>query len=129
MAQPVLESALHALSKVSGVADLSLGLDFGTNSVRALIVETATGEERATAVAEYPGGDQGVWLDASDPHLARQHPQAWLDAMASAVRAAAKQVDANETTRATFLSPPTCKISRQWPGYGRTTPPMQRPQR
>jgi L-ribulokinase len=34
------------------MSKLALGLDYGTNSVRALLVETETGAELATAVYE-----------------------------------------------------------------------------
>ena len=51
----------------------SIGLDFGTNSVRALVVDVSNGKEVGTAVWNYQGGRQGVVL-SNDPHLARQHP-------------------------------------------------------
>ena len=51
----------------------ALGLDYGTNSVRAVLVECATGKEVATAVWNYAHGTSGVIL-SKDPHLARQHP-------------------------------------------------------
>jgi len=51
----------------------SLGLDYGTNSVRALIVDVANGREVATAVWPYAHGTEGVIL-SRDPNLARQHP-------------------------------------------------------
>ncbi len=54
-------------------ARYTIGLDFGTNSVRTLIVDIANGHEIATAVWGYEHGDQGVIL-ARDPNLARQHP-------------------------------------------------------
>ena len=50
-----------------------IGLDYGTNSVRTLIVNTANGREVATAVWGYEHGEAGVIL-ARDPNLARQHP-------------------------------------------------------
>ena len=37
----------------------TLGLDYGTNSVRALIVDTANGKEVAAAVWNYSHGTQG----------------------------------------------------------------------
>jgi len=55
----------------------TIGLDYGTNSVRALIVNTATGEEIASAVREYAHGEVGVIL-GRDPNLARQHPEDYL---------------------------------------------------
>ncbi len=51
----------------------TLGLDYGTNSVRTLIVNTANGREVASAVWGYEHGEAGVIL-SRDPNLARQHP-------------------------------------------------------
>jgi L-ribulokinase len=58
-------------------AQYTIGLDYGTNSVRALIVNTATGEEVASAVWGYAHGQAGVIL-GRDPNLARQHPEDYL---------------------------------------------------
>jgi L-ribulokinase len=54
-------------------AQYTIGLDYGTNSVRALIVNVANGAEVAAAVWTYAHGTQGVIL-SRDPNLARQHP-------------------------------------------------------
>ena len=54
-------------------AAYTIGLDYGTNSVRALIVNSANGREVATAVWNYASGKNGVIL-SRDPNLARQHP-------------------------------------------------------
>jgi len=54
-------------------ARYSIGLDYGTNSVRALLVSVADGREVAVATWDYAHGRQGVVLSA-DPNLARQHP-------------------------------------------------------
>ena len=54
-------------------AKYTLGLDYGTNSVRALLVDVRTGREVATAVWNYQHGENGVIL-SRDPNLARQHP-------------------------------------------------------
>jgi L-ribulokinase len=54
-------------------AKYTIGLDYGTNSVRALIVNVADGKEVATSVWNYAHGKAGVIL-SSDPNLARQHP-------------------------------------------------------
>lgn len=54
-------------------AQYTIGLDYGTNSVRALVVNVANGAEIAAAVWTYSHGTQGVIL-ARDPNLARQHP-------------------------------------------------------
>lgn len=54
-------------------ATFTIGLDYGTNSVRALIVNTANGREIGSAVWNYEHGTAGVIL-SRDPNLARQHP-------------------------------------------------------
>lgn len=56
----------------------ALGVDYGTSSVRALIVDAATGEEIAESVWAYEHGQDGVILDPRDPNLARQHPADYL---------------------------------------------------
>ena len=54
-------------------ANYTIGLDYGTNSVRAVIVDVKHGREIATAVWNYAHGTRGVIL-SRDPNLARQHP-------------------------------------------------------
>jgi len=74
----------------------TIGLDYGTNTVRALIVDCSNGAEIATAVVPYPSGHQGVLLDPSDHHLARQHPGDYLLGLEQSVRealASAREVD------------------------------------
>ncbi len=56
----------------------TLGFDYGTNSVRALIVRTADGAELGSGVFNYPTGEAGVIYEACDPHLARQNPADYL---------------------------------------------------
>ena len=58
-------------------AKYTIGLDYGTNSVRALIVDTAGGREVGTAVWNYEHGTAGVIL-SRDPNLARQHPADYI---------------------------------------------------
>ncbi len=65
---------------------LSLGLDYGTNSVRALLVDVETGEELASSVYDYPSGEAGILLDRRNPNLARQNPQDYLDGFDATVR-------------------------------------------
>jgi len=55
------------------MAKYTIGLDYGTNSVRTLIVDVGNGWEVATSLWNYSHGSDGVILSA-DPNLARQHP-------------------------------------------------------
>ena len=68
---------------------LALGLDFGTESGRALLVDTLTGEEVASAVHRYADGviderlpDTTVTLE---PEWALQNPDDWLEVLRHAV--------------------------------------------
>jgi L-ribulokinase len=67
----------------------ALGLDFGTESCRALLVDVATGEEVATAVHKYAHGVIDTQLPGSgkklEPDWAVQHPKDYLDAVAATV--------------------------------------------
>jgi len=64
----------------------TLGLDFGTNSVRVLLVDIRTGRESATAIYNYESGQAGIILDARNPNLARQNPADYLEGIEVAVR-------------------------------------------
>ena len=70
----------------------AIGVDYGTNSVRALLVDLADGAEIATHVYNYPSGQDGVLLDPRDPNLARQNPADYIEGfyqtVAHVVRAA-----------------------------------------
>jgi L-ribulokinase len=56
----------------------TIGLDYGTNSVRCLIVDVSDGSELAEAVYDYESGELGILLDAGDHNLARQNPADYL---------------------------------------------------
>jgi len=62
----------------------TIGLDYGTNSARALVVDCKDGCEIGTAVVDYPSGHQGILLDPADHHLARQNPADYLFALETA---------------------------------------------
>ncbi|HEX5068803.1 MAG TPA: ribulokinase [Vicinamibacterales bacterium] len=66
----------------------TLGLDFGTGAVRAVVVDCANGRIAGSAVFDFPSGTGGVLVDAGDPHLARQNPADYLAGLRSAVPAA-----------------------------------------
>jgi len=69
----------------------SLGLDFGTNSCRSLIVDIQDGSELADSVYHYPSGDVGIILDPQDPNVARQNPQDYLTGIEASVTQAVQE--------------------------------------
>jgi L-ribulokinase len=73
----------------------TIGVDYGTNSVRAVIVDTADGRVVGTKVFDYPSGEHGVLLDSKQPHLARQNPADYIEGLRVAVGGALKEADAD----------------------------------
>lgn len=63
----------------------TIGLDYGTNSVRALLVNVSNGEEVADAVYNYEHGVKGVVL-GRNPNMARQHPSDYLKGATQTIR-------------------------------------------
>ena len=69
-------------------AKYALGLDLGTNSVRALIVDVRSGSEVGTAIHGYETGEAGIVLDPADPNLARQNPSDYVKGIEAAIKGA-----------------------------------------
>lgn len=63
----------------------TIGVDFGTNSARAVVVSIADGHEVAAAVYPYRGGRQGIILDPHDANLARQDAREYVAALEQAI--------------------------------------------
>src|SRR3954451_10041299 len=73
----------------------TIGIDYGTNSVRAVVVNTTDGSVAGTRVLDYPSGDHGVVLDAKQPHLARQNPADYIEGLRVAVAGALAEAERN----------------------------------
>lgn len=71
----------------------TIGLDYGTDSVRSLVVNVATGEEVASAVFNYPRWKKGLYCDAPKNQF-RQHPQDYLEGLEYTIKEALKQAPA-----------------------------------
>ncbi len=56
----------------------AIGLDYGTNSVRCLLVNVMDGTEVGTSVYEYESGQAGILLDPANHNVARQNPADYL---------------------------------------------------
>jgi L-ribulokinase len=68
-----------------------IGMDFGTNSCRSLLVDAGSGRELASHVFAYPSGTDGVIVDASEPNLARQNPADYLLGIESTIKGAIRK--------------------------------------
>lgn len=69
----------------------ALGLDYGTNSCRSLLVDLDSGEELGSVVFPYPSGSAGILTDPGDPNVARQNPQDYLDGLIAIVTGAIEE--------------------------------------
>ena len=70
-----------------------LGLDFGTDSVRAVLVNAKSGKEEANQVATFKRWLKGQFCDPARNQF-RQHPQDYIDSMEEAVKGALRQLPA-----------------------------------
>lgn len=74
----------------------SIGVDYGTNSVRAIVVDIMDGTIVGDCVFNYPSGEAGILVDSRDPNLARQNPADYIQGVLVSVKkavAAAKRID------------------------------------
>jgi len=79
------------------VKKYAIGLDFGTNSCRSLIVDLTGGKELASYVYSYPSGQDGILLNPSDPNVARQNPADYSSGLIESIKGAIEQARENVT--------------------------------
>jgi len=75
------------------MAKYTIGLDYGSDSVRSLIVNVETGEEVSTAVFNYPRWKKGMYCNAPNNQF-RQHPKDYLEGLEYTITEALKQAPA-----------------------------------
>ena len=80
-------------------SSFAVGLDYGTQSVRALVVDVETGTEVGTGVFSYPSGREGIFVDPERPNLARQAPRDYLDGLEASVAAALADAQSHDEFR------------------------------
>jgi len=70
----------------------SIGIDYGTSSVRSIVVNCGNGQIIGSSVFEYSHGENGVITD-DDPNLSRQHPLDYIDGLKQTVKNAVLDAD------------------------------------
>ena len=67
-----------------------IGIDFGTDSVRSIIVDTSDGDEISSAVKEYSRWNDGKYCDPPENQF-RQHPLDYIEALEHTIKKAIAQ--------------------------------------
>lgn len=76
-----------------------IGIDFGSDSVRALLVDAAGGEELAVAEFRYPRWGEGKYCDAASSRF-RQHPLDYLEGLEHVLKEVVSRCPAPEKVKA-----------------------------
>ncbi|HEY3402351.1 MAG TPA: ribulokinase [Ohtaekwangia sp.] len=67
-----------------------IGVDYGTDSVRSIIIESGSGKEIASSVFHYPRWRDGLYCNAAQNQF-RQHPQDYIDGLESSIKESLKK--------------------------------------
>ncbi|MCX7028474.1 MAG: ribulokinase [Spirochaetes bacterium] len=71
--------------KTTGKTQLVLGIDYGTDSCRAIVIGAADGSELAQAVAPYPRWSKGLYCSPQENRF-RQHPRDYIESLEAAMK-------------------------------------------
>ncbi len=82
---------------------LTIGIDFGTDSVRTAIIETGDGSEVSSAVADYRRWSEGRYSDPASNRF-RQHPLDYIEGLEVTVLQALEEAPAGTADRIVGLS-------------------------
>ncbi len=80
-----------------------IGVDFGTDSVRSILVDASNGQELASAIFYYPRWKQGLYCDAAK-NLFRQHPLDYLEGLTATIQECLQKVGSSITSKVRGIS-------------------------
>lgn len=72
------------------MASYVIGIDYGTDSARAVLVDVTTGAQVATSVMDYPRWGKGLYCDSSS-HQFRQHPLDYVECLEAILKGVVEQ--------------------------------------
>ena len=72
------------------MAQYTIGVDFGTDSVRSIIVDAANGNEIASSVFYYPRWNEGLYCNAAENQF-RQHPSDYIEGLEYTIKECIKK--------------------------------------
>lgn len=74
---------------------LVIGIDYGTDSCRAIVINSVTGSELASHVSFYPRWKKEMYCDSSKNQY-RQHPQDYIDSLVEVIEGLLTKLSINE---------------------------------
>ncbi len=80
-----------------------IGVDFGTDSVRSVILDTANGEEIASASFYYPRWKDGLYCQPSQNQF-RQHPLDYIEGIETTIRECLRKAGTEVASRVKAIS-------------------------
>lgn len=80
-----------------------IGIDYGTDSVRSVIVDTSNGKIAGTSVFEYPRWKKGLYCDKS-VNMFRQHPLDYTEGLEHSIKGALKGLGKEVTDNITGIT-------------------------
>jgi len=83
--------------------EYTIGVDYGTDSVRAVIIDTQTGEEVSSEVYQYPRWKQGKYCDPSINQF-RQHPLDYIEGLEYTIKGALSHCSPEVATKVKGLA-------------------------
>lgn len=82
---------------------LVIGIDYGTDSCRAIVIDTLSGEELASHTSFYARWKKGLYCNSSDNRY-RQHPKDYIDSLEEVVRGALAQLPSSRVAKIVALA-------------------------
>ena len=80
-----------------------IGVDYGSDSVRTIIVDASDGKEIASAVFYYPRWKDQLFCDASENRF-RQHPLDYVEGLEDTIKRCLLQADASVAANVQAIS-------------------------
>ncbi len=80
-----------------------IGVDYGTDSVRSIIVNAANGKEIAAAVFPYPRWKDGLYCNAAASQF-RQHPLDYVEGLEQSIKSCLQQAGASVAAQVKAIS-------------------------
>ena len=82
---------------------LVIGVDFGTDTVRTVIINTVDGSEVSSAVADYPRWNEKLYCDTT-ANLFRQHPLDYIEGLEIAIKRSLEEAPTGTADKIVGLS-------------------------